>query len=286
MHLLWKYDRKPCDSAECVRCCLAGRRPPQAWRYDGTIGRSLKNLDALIFPSEHALREHQKSRESANLWSFCPYFLPDDWSNGIEQEAVPVQGRPYIAAAGRLVRMKGFQRLIPIMKQLPEIDLKIAGTGPFEGRLRALAAGMENVEFLGLLGGEPLARLFHGARAVVVPSLFAETFGYVVLEAFAVKTPVVVHQGGGAIEETGVASGGGLGYDTDEQLLEAIRSIVHDPCLREKLAGAGHAMRQGAWSENAHMQRYFELIETARASRTTSTPRFDMARRRLSIPTG
>ena len=43
MHLLWKYDRKPCDKAECVRCWFAGRRPPQPWRDTGTIGRGLED---------------------------------------------------------------------------------------------------------------------------------------------------------------------------------------------------------------------------------------------------
>src|SRR5581483_9530584 len=105
------------------------------------------------------------------------------------------------------------------------------------------------------LGGEALARLFHGARAVVVPSLFPETFGYVVLEAFAVRTPVVVHQGGGALHETGVESGGGLGYQTDAELLLALRRLVHDDDLRDELAHRGYGMRTGEWSEAAHMDK-------------------------------
>ena len=136
--------------------------------------------------------------------------MPDDWSKGIEDEPPEVLERPYLAAAGRLVKMKGFQRLIPLMSYLPEVDLRIAGTGPYEAELKALAAGLPNVRFEGLLGGAALARLFRSARAVVVPSLFPETFGYVVLEAFAVGTPVVVHEGGGALYETGFLSGGGL----------------------------------------------------------------------------
>jgi glycosyltransferase involved in cell wall biosynthesis len=284
MHLLWKCDRKPCDSNDCVRCSLAGRRPPQVWRYNGTIARALSNLDALIFPSEHALAVH-RSRGISGPLVHLPYFLPDDWSHGIEEERLHPTTRPYIAAAGRLVRMKGFQCLIPIMKHLPEIDLKLAGTGPFEAKLRDMAAGLPNVQFVGLLGGEALARLFHGARAVVVPSLFAETFGYVVLEAFAVKTPVVVHRGGGAIDETGFASGGGLRYETDDQLIEALRSMVYDASLRRRLAEAGYAMRRGAWSENAHMDRYFDLIESVRGTRSLPTPHPAQVRSRLSQTT-
>jgi glycosyltransferase involved in cell wall biosynthesis len=163
--------------------------------------------------------------------------------------------------------MKGFQRLVPLMRYLPEADLRIAGTGQYERSLRALAEDLPNVRFEGLLGGEALARLFRGATAVVVPSLFPETFGYVVLEAFAVGTPVVVDQAGGALAETGVQSGGGLGYRTDIELLTALRRILHEPELRDHLAARGHARRMGEWSESRHIEGYLDLIARARAAR-------------------
>lgn len=268
MHLLWKYDRKACDGPNCLSCTLAGKRPPQAWRATAAIPRGLSNLDALLFPSRHALEEHRRRGigKSAPL-VHLPYFLPDDWSRGIEDEEPEPRGRPYFAAAGRMVTMKGFQRLIPLMRYLPEADLRIAGTGPHEAALRELAAGLPNVHFEGLLGGQSLARLFRGARAVVVPSLFPETFGYVVLEAFAVGTPVVVHEGGGALIETGVQSGGGLGYGTDGELLVALRRIFHDEDLRDDLASRGFARRIGEWSESEHIHRYFELIGRVREQR-------------------
>jgi glycosyltransferase involved in cell wall biosynthesis len=264
MHLLWKYDRKPCDGAECIRCSLAGKRPPQAWRYTDLIDRSLQQLDALIFPSRHALEEHRARGIGAPMLHL-PYFLPDEWSGGIEDESAEPSERPYLAAAGRLVAMKGFQRLIPMMRLLPEVDLRIAGTGPYEAELRSLAADLPNVRFEGLLGGEALARLFHGARAVVVPSLFPETFGYVVLEAFAVGTPVVVHEGGGALRETGVLSGGGLSYGNDAEMLLALRRIVHDEPLREELAHAGYAARTGDILRSPRGRRHDRTRQTHRA---------------------
>ena len=266
MHLLWKYDKKACDGPECIRCMLAGHRPPQIWRYTGAIEHSLRELDALIFPSRHTLEEHRERGIGAPM-VHLPYFLPDDWTNGLEDQEPAPAHRPYLAAAGRLVRMKGFHRLIPIMKLLPEVDLRIAGTGPIEAELKALAAGMPNVKFEGLLGSRDLATLFHEARAVVVPSLFPETFGYVVLEAFALRTPVVVNQKGGALHETGVLSGGGLGYQTDAELLLALRRIVHDDILRDELADRGYAVRTGEWSETAHIDRYFNLIESIQTGR-------------------
>jgi glycosyltransferase involved in cell wall biosynthesis len=133
--------------------------------------------------------------------------------------------------------------------------------------LRAMAADLPNVRFEGLLGGPALARLFRNARAVVVPSLFPETFGYVVLEAFSVGTPVIVHEGGGALFETGFLSGGGLAYRTDNELLTSLRRMVHDRALHDELAARGFAMRMGPWSESAHLDDYLALVGLGRAGR-------------------
>ena len=271
MHLLWKYDSKACDHAECLRCVVRGKRPPQVWRYTGMIQNSLDELDALIFPSLHTMEEHRKRGIQATM-VHLPYFLPDEWPLGNARDSEVTEGRPYLAAAGRLVRMKGFQQLIPMMRYLPEVDLRIAGTGPFEAELRVMAEGLPNVRFEGLLAGDQLAKLFEGARAVVVPSLFPETFGYVVLEAFAARTPVVVNKAGGAIFETGVLSGGGLGYETDAELLVALRRLVYDNDLREELAEKGQALHRGAWSETAHIDRYMGLIQKIRKSRAGTSP--------------
>ncbi len=142
------------------------------------------------------------------------------------------------------------------------------------------------MHFEGLLGGAALARLFRSARAVVVPSLFPETFGYVVLEAFAVGTPVVVHEDGGALYETGFLSGGGLAYRTDTELLTALRRMVHDHRLHDDLAARGFAVRMGEWSESEHLERYFDLVETARAARERSpVPRPHLLGRRTPSTT-
>jgi glycosyltransferase involved in cell wall biosynthesis len=268
MHLLWKHDREVCTAPTCLSCCLRGRRPPQLWRQSAAIERGLAGLDALVFPSRHSLEEHRRRGLGEHVrLVHQPYFLPDDWSGGIERQPPEILNRPYLAAAGRLVKMKGFQRLIPLLRYLPEVDLRIAGTGPFEPELRALAHDLPNVHFEGLLGGPALARLFRSARAVVVPSLFPETFGYVVLEAFAVGTPVIVHEGGGALFETGFLSGGGLGYRTDTELLTAMRRMVHDHRLHDALAARGFAQRMGEWSEREHIEAYFALIGQVRADR-------------------
>ena len=80
-------------------------------------------------------------------------------------------------------------------------------------------------------------------------------------------TPVVVHEGGGALYETGFLSGGGLAYRTDSELLTALRRMVHDRALHDELAARGFAMRMGPWSETEHLDDYLTLVGQGQAAR-------------------
>lgn len=74
--------------------------------------------------------------------------------------------------------------------------VRIVGTGPEEGRLRALAP--PEVAFLGRVSDEDLRELYRSCRAVLMPGV--EDFGIVPLEAMACGRPAVVFGEGGGIE--------------------------------------------------------------------------------------
>lgn len=102
-----------------------------------------------------------------------------------------------IAAAGRLVKRKGFGRLIAalptILAQLPEAFLLLAGDGAERRALEELVGTLDlgqHVRFLGHLDGT-LPDLYRCADVVVVPSVELETFGLVTVEALAAGTPVI-----------------------------------------------------------------------------------------------
>src|SRR5262249_34972122 len=133
-------------------------------------------------------------------------------------------------------------------------------------RLRALARGLQNVHFEGRLDAPHVAALFRGARAVVVPSLVYETFGYVVLEAFAEATPVVVRNLG-ALPELVDESQGGLVFDSQESLIAWLGRLATDDELRDTLGANGLRARHGLWSETKHLESYFALIDDRRRSR-------------------
>ena len=264
LHVLWKPEGGVCERQSCIRCSVRGGRPPQFWRSTDLMTRGLDALDALIAPSLSTIHEHAR-RGIETPMRHLPYFLPEDYT-GLPEVASPRVERPYVAAAGRLELIKGFQDVIDVMPRLPGLDLRIAGTGAFETELRRRASGMPNVHFEGRLDGAGVAALFRGARAVVVPSLVYETFGYVVLEAFHERTPVIVRNLGALPELVG-ASGGGLVFDDAEGLVASLRRLADDEAFRDELGEEGHRARHTLWSESTHLDRYHALIDECRARR-------------------
>ncbi len=101
----------------------------------------------------------------------------------------------YYLVMSRLLTYKRIALAIEACTQLGA-RLKIAGTGPDERRLRALAGA--NVEFLGRVDDAQRLRLIAGARALIVPGV--EDFGLVALEAAAAGRPTVAFAAGGALE--------------------------------------------------------------------------------------
>ncbi|MBX6311649.1 MAG: glycosyltransferase family 4 protein [Isosphaeraceae bacterium] len=264
LHVLWKFDREICEAPQCVRCCLKARKPPQLWRWTHLLDRSLRYLDALICPSRSTQQEHARRGIKART-TLLPYFLPRDYT-GLPAVATPSHRRPYVAVAGRLEKIKGFQDVIDAVRRLPDLDLRIAGTGQYETALRERAQGLPNVHFEGRLDAAQVAALFRGARAVVVPSLVYETFGYVVLEAFAERTPVIVRNLG-ALPELIAQSDGGLVFETRDDLLAALDRLAHDDDLRDTLGSNGASALRELWSEEEHLARYFALIDEIRRLR-------------------
>jgi glycosyltransferase involved in cell wall biosynthesis len=264
LHVLWKYDRSICEAEECIKCSLHARRPPQLWRKTRLMERSLRHLDALICPSLSTMHEHARRGIKARM-THLPYFLPQGYT-GLPAAPVPEYPRPYVAAAGRLEEIKGFQDVIDAMRRLPRLDLRIAGSGQYEAELRARARGLDNVHFEGRLDAAHVAALFRGARAVVVPSLVYETFGYVVLEAFAERTPVIVRNLG-ALPELVEESRGGLVFDSQEGLVAWLGRLATDDELRDTLGANGLRARRSLWSEAEHLDRYFALIDEHRRAR-------------------
>jgi len=160
-------------------------------------------------------------------------------------------GEPFVLFAGRLVRAKGVRVLAEAWRRLaaggggePGARLAVAGEGPLSSAL----AGLPGVVRLGHLRHEELRPWYAAARALVLPSVptrpFVEPWGYVVNEAFLQGTPAIVSDAVGA-------AAGGLAREGRNALVvpagdpaalaAAIRRLLDDPALAERLGAAGRS---------------------------------------------
>jgi glycosyltransferase involved in cell wall biosynthesis len=116
--------------------------------------------------------------------------------------ARPYEGTvPRLLCVGRLIPIKGHIVLLRAFAQarerVPNLELEIAGRGPLEPALKALAKELgigHAVRFLGHVS--PIQAAVERAAIVVVPSM-GEGFGMVALEAMERARPVIAAEIGG-----------------------------------------------------------------------------------------
>jgi glycosyltransferase involved in cell wall biosynthesis len=258
MHVLWKFSSRACEKPECLRCTVMARRPPQLWRYTGMLERASRHVDRFVSPSRFTAAMHAE-RGFTRPVGHLPYFIDradDDWRT----PKSPRQQRPYFLFVGRLEMLKGLQTLIHVWDRVQDYDLLVAGTGTDEPTLRAQAASNPRIKFLGPLPQAELGSVYVHAVACLVPSVTYETFGIIIIEAFARKTPVIVRDLG-ALPEVVQESGGGFIYRTDAELLDSIARLGASPGLRIELGEKGYQAFVRLWSREAHLKRYFDLIQ-------------------------
>lgn len=182
-------------------------------------------------------------------------------------EAVPlaIQSRT-IAYVGRLEKIKGVQYVIDALPQVrarfPDVRLKIAGVGAYEGELRVLAEerGVANtVEFLGHLGRNDLYTLYQESALSVVPSIWPEPFGKVGIEAMSVGRPVIAADVGGISEWL---IDGTTGYlvpaGNSEAIADRVIRLFDNDTLRLDMATAAKRQAQD-FSIEEHTDRILAL---------------------------
>src|SRR5260370_5867755 len=159
---------------------------------------------ATLVPSRHqAAKLSEYGIQNVGLWrrgvdsaAFSPTFRSAALRAEIGGDGVPI-----VLYVGRLAREKNLHYLIAAIELLRRagtpFKLVIVGQGPMR---RKLARCLPDAHFTGHIEGAELARWYASADVFAFPST-VETFGNVVLEAFASGLPVVA-LGGGAVGQT------------------------------------------------------------------------------------
>lgn len=105
----------------------------------------------------------------------------------------------YILYIGRLEDIKGVSTLIEAIKDT-NMKLKIIGTGMAEEKLKVMAFGENNIEFLGFKNREDVFKYTMESLFVVCPSICYENLPFSVIESFLFSKPVVGSDIGGIPE--------------------------------------------------------------------------------------
>lgn len=127
----------------------------------------------------------------------------------------------YFLLVGRFMTYKKFDIVIKAFNQL-DLKLKIIGRGPEYKKYKEMANG--NIEFLGRVSDEDLAKYYSKCKAFLFPQ--EEDFGITAIEAMASGRPIIAYRGGDIPEhiEEGV---NGIFFEeqTAEAIIEAVKKF-------------------------------------------------------------
>ena len=135
---------------------------------------------------------------------------------------------------GRLNVSKGVHVAIQAFKQIKEENarLHIVGDGSEEGALKKLAKGDNRIIFHGALYENDLVQLFNKCSFGIVPSIWHETFGYVIIMFMNNGIPII-GSNMGAIPE--LIRDGDCGFIYNAHDVESLQKIMEKVLVDEKI---------------------------------------------------
>jgi glycosyltransferase involved in cell wall biosynthesis len=150
----------------------------------------------------------------------------------------------YILSVGRLESVKRVDLGIRALAATrPPMRLVVAGTGSQDEALGRLAADLgvaDRVEFVGSVDDDTLIRLYAGARAVLYAP-FDEDFGYVTLESFLARKPVITaRDSGGPLEFVEDGINGWVCDPEPAAIAEVLSKLAGDARRAQSMGDAGY----------------------------------------------
>jgi glycosyltransferase involved in cell wall biosynthesis len=183
--------------------------------------------------------------------------------NGLTAEALyhppPLAGKltsgpygDYVLSVGRLELNKRVDLIIKALHHAgSSLRLVVVGEGPLRSRLETVAADAgvaDRVTFAGGIDERQLVDLYSGALGVIYPP-YDEDYGYVTLEAFLSRKPVVTTtDAGGPLEFVEDAITGFVTAPAPEAVGAAIARLAADRRMAASLGEAGYdRVRSISW---------------------------------------
>ena len=292
--------------------CDAAAFAQQAPAYWAQLGKSLRQIGVSEYLARRLRLAHDLAGEDASDANILR--VP----NGVHVNAIPQQARAearrhmrekfglkdtdvVFLFAGALRPEKGVEFLARAFARLseenPAARLIMVGGGrlwveqgwlrsnPLDAmehevaRILAPALARGRALLLGIVPPIEIMPYYAASDVLVLPSMFQETFGLVILEAFSVGLPVIAFRSGGIPELVEDRRNGIIVEQGDEEALyRAMCELAQDRALRERLGSSGElTVQRYSWENTVDQIEavYLSALEThsRRAGRSTRSHR-------------
>ena len=248
----------------------AARHSPEGeWARVGRLGgyydlKYYRGFDVLVGNTPDIRDWIVRQGWPAETALYIPNFATEQKVSPLLREELDTPEKvPLLLAMGRLHPAKAHDVALRALRELPDAWLWIAGSGPLEASLKALARDLgvhERVRFLGWR--TDAAALYRTADACVFPSRY-EPLGNVVIQAWAQGVPVIAAASQGPAALICHGEDGLLFPVDDPQALAAqIRRLLSERALRFQLVENGRHRVEAEFSEAAVVQQWRELFNS------------------------
>ncbi|HEY4030483.1 MAG TPA: glycosyltransferase [Caulobacteraceae bacterium] len=264
-----RFARKEDAGALIAWMNRAARHTPRGpWARIGRLGgyyglKYYRGFDHLVANTRDIERWIVRRGWPAGKVSYIPNFAEPGAGAPIDRALhdTPADA-PLLLGMGRLHASKAHDISIRALAELPGAYLWIAGSGPLEGELKALADQVgvsDRVRFLGWRDDAP--SLYRTADACLFPSRF-EPLGNVIIQAWAHGLPVVAAMSDGPAALIRPEQDGILVPINDVRALAmAARRLILNVGLRQHLAEAGETRVREEFSAGHVVDKWRELLE-------------------------
>ena len=221
-----------------------------------TLGFFKKYVNVHIVLSEFAKERLIRMGIEAKQIAVLPNMV------ALDHEPIDASHGKYIAFSGRMSREKGIDTLLDAIRDLPNVEVRLAGDGPELEALKATAP--PNAKFLGRLDAAGVFDFYRQAKFLAIPSKWFEGCPLVVSEAMSHGLPVVSSRIGGLPE---FVDEGETGYLFETGNVQQLRSIIEklwaSPDSCRQLGTAGRLKAEREYSEETYFNRLLEAYKTA-----------------------
>jgi len=222
-----------------------------------------RNCDHLVANTEDIVEHLISQSWPGEKVHYLPNFVSGDAVEPIaRKQFFTPSNAPLVLGLGRLHKNKAFDVLLEAVARVPDVYLWIGGEGPLRNDLEALAeklAVKPRVRFLGWR--EDVEALLGACDLFVCPSRH-EPLGNVIIEAWAQGLPVVAADsyGPGTLIDH-LESGVLVPVDDPTTLARAMRNVLEDENLRQRIARQGHETYLAHFTEQSVVERYMEFFQ-------------------------